>query len=342
MRDLVSAGNQAKMKVIGSGFQEEIYMKKLLAIITMASLSVMSLAACGSKATETTQEEATTTVTEARTTQAESLDEESSAIDTTAGESLVQTDAIDLSGSKYLSDGVLTVGLNSTFPPFEYIGDGTDTFEAITQNEGSVTGFDVALVNEIGSRLGVDVVIEDMDFDGLVPAIGVRIDCAASGMTITEEREEAVTFSDPYYNATQAVLVAVDSTISTAEDLADCEAIGVQSGTTGETVAREINDTAVVSVASFNQAVMDLVNGRSDAVVIDEVPGNAFVSQYSDDIKLLPGSQFDFDDEQYAIAMPQDDEILVAAINEAMAEIDADGTYETLVEEYISNYEAES
>lgn len=311
-------------------------MKKFAAIMAAFSLVLMSVSGCGSSSDSA----ATETASEAETSESEITEAETTEAETTEAET-TESETVDLSQSVYLSDGELTVGLNATFPPFEYIGDGNDDFEAVTSNESNVTGFDVAMMNEIGSRLGVNVIIEDMDFDGLVPAIGVRIDCAASGMTITPEREEAVAFSDSYYDATQSVLVGIDSTISTAEDLANCSAIGVQTGTTGESVAREINDAAVVSVASFNQAVLDLVNGRSDAVVIDDVPGQAFVSQYPDDIKILPGTQFDFDVEQYGIAMPQDDLVMVEAINQALADMVSDGTYDALVEEYVSNYQAE-
>ena len=301
-------------------------MKKALVAVLAGSM-VFSLAACGSSTSETA---ATTEAAAETTTEAADETATTEAAEEATTEEEADTEAVDLSESKYLSDGVLTVGLNATFPPFEYVGD-----------DQNPTGFDVAMMNEIGSRLGVEVVIEDMDFDGIVAAIGTKIDCAATGMTITEERQEAVNFSDPYYNATQAVLLPADSMIATADDLAAASAIGVQAGTTGETVAREINDAAVVSVKSFNQAVLDLVNGKDEAVVIDQVPGEAFVAQYSDQLKLVDGSEFDFDVEQYGIAMPKDDEVMLNAINNALAEMKEDGTYDALVEEYINNYEAE-
>jgi arginine/lysine/histidine transporter system substrate-binding protein len=313
-------------------------MKKLMALLLTGTM-VFSLAAC-SQAADTAAEDTTETTEEnAEETTEETAEEEETAEDVDAAAE--ESSTVDLSGSKYLSDGELTVALNATFPPFEYVGDGTDTFEAITSNESDVTGFDVAMMNEIGKRLGVNVVIEDMDFDGIVAAIGVKVDCAATGMTITDERKESVNFSDSYYNATQAVLLPVSSDIKTAEDLAAASAIGVQAGTTGEIVAREINDSAVVSVKSFNQAVLDLVNGKDDAVVIDQVPGEAFAAQYSDKLQLVDGSEFDFDEEQYGIAMPKDDEVMLEAINNALAEMKADGTYDTLVEQYINSYEAE-
>ncbi len=312
-------------------------MKKTIAALLVGTMA-LGLAACGSSSSDTaaSAEASTEAAAEATTEAAEEASTEVAEATTEAA-----SDAIDLSGSKYLSDGELTVGLNATFPPFEYVGDGTDDFEAITSNESNATGFDVAMMNEIGKRLGVNVVIEDMDFDGIVAAIGTKIDCGATGMTITDERKEAVNFSDSYYDATQAVLLPKDSAIKTAEDLAAASAIGVQAGTTGETVARGINDSAVVSVKSFNQAVLDLVNGKDDAVVIDQVPGEAFVAQYPDELQLVEGSVFDFDVEQYGIAMPKDDEVMLDAINSALADMKADGTYDQLLELYINSYEAE-
>ncbi len=312
-------------------------MKKTIAALLVGTMA-LGLAACGSSSSDTaaSAEASTEAAAEATTEAAEEASTEVAEATTEAA-----SDAIDLSGSKYLSDGELTVGLNATFPPFEYVGDGTDDFEAITSNESNATGFDVAMMNEIGKRLGVNVVIEDMDFDGIVAAIGTKIDCGATGMTITDERKEAVNFSDSYYDATQAVLLPKDSAIKTAEDLAAASAIGVQAGTTGETVARGINDSAVVSVKSFNQAVLDLVNGKDDAVVIDQVPGEAFVAQYPDELQLVEGSVFDFDVEQYGIAMPKDDEVMLNAINSALADMKADGTYDQLLELYINSYEAE-
>lgn len=307
-------------------------MKKRAVSVILAGLMAASLAACGSSSSSGAS---TTAATEAATTAA------TEAAETAATEAASTDASVDLSQSKYLSDGVMTVGLNATFPPFEYVGDGTDTFDDITSNEGNVTGFDVAMMNEIGKRIGVTVEIEDMDFDGIIPALGSKIDVAATGMTITDERKESVNFSDPYYDATQSVLVSEDSTIATEDDLKNASAIGVQAGTTGETVARGINDAATVSVKSFNQAVADLVNGKNDAVILDQVPAEAFATSYTGQLKVLDGSQFNFDTEQYGIAMPKDDEVMLNAINGALAAMKADGTYDTLVEQYISSYSAE-
>ncbi len=292
-------------------------MKKKMIAALMTGVMALSLAACGG-ANDAPVAEAP----------AASTEEAAPAEDAQAeGEDNVYAKA--LAESPALSDGVLTVGTNATFPPFEYI-----------DGEGAPTGFDVAMMNEIGSRMGVTIEIEDMDFDGIVAAIGNKVDVGASGMTITEERKEAVAFSDSYYDATQCVLLPVDSTIETKEQLAEA-IIDVQSGTTGELVARDLNDANTVSVKSFNQAVTDLLNGKADAVVIDTAPAAAFKAQHPDELKVVDGQQYEFDVEQYGIAVPKDDAALLDAINEALSEMKADGTYDKLVDEWINNYEAE-
>lgn len=315
-------------------------MKKAIALV-LAGMTAFSLAACGSSSGSTAASGAASTTAAAASTEAAPAASTAAAAASTDAAASTENGsaAVDLSGSKYLSDGVLTVALNSTFPPFEYVGDGTDDFKAITANPTNATGFDVALVNEIGTRLGVKVEIADMDFDGIIPALGTKADVAATGMTITDERKEAVNFSDPYYDATQSVLVKNDSTVATLDDLKKCTSVGCQLGTTGETVAND-NGLKVNSVKSFNQAVLDLENGKNDAVVIDQIPGEAFTKQYSD-LKLIDGSEFNFDVEQYGIAMPKDDETMLNAINSTLADMKSDGTYDKLLDQYINNYEAE-
>lgn len=286
-------------------------MKKKLLALGLSVMMAVALAGCGSSTAASTEASAESATTAA------------------AGDKLQA--AIDgLKDSPAASDGTITVGLNSTFPPFEYIG-----------TDGSVTGFDVAMMNEIGKRLNLKIEISDMDFDGIVAALQAgKIDVAATGMTITDERKEAVNFSDPYYDASQSVLMKTDATIASADDLKTA-VLECQAGTTGETVARSYNDAGTTSVKSFNQAVQDLISGKCDAVVIDAVPAEAFQSQYSDQLKVVEGSTFGFDVEQYGIAMQKEDTALQTAINAALAAMKADGTYDKIVDEEINNYEAE-
>lgn len=230
----------------------------------------------------------------------------------------------DTAGSEAIADGVLTVGTNAEFPPFEYVGD-----------DGQPDGFDVALIKAIGEKLGVQVEVENMEFDSLVASIGNKIDVAIAGMTVTEERKNSVDFSDAYYDALQYVIVPEGSEIATFDDLAG-KTIGVQLGTTGDFIASDDVDGA--SVSQYNKAVdavNDLINGRVDCVIIDKNPALVFEEKFAGQVKALDGAQFNFEVENYAIALPKGDTALAEQINTALQEIKADGTFDKLVEEYI-------
>lgn len=219
---------------------------------------------------------------------------------------------------------MLTVGTNAEFPPFEYVGD-----------DGQPDGFDVALIKAIGEKLGVQVEVENMEFDSLVASIGNKIDVAIAGMTVTEERKNSVDFSDAYYDALQYVIVPEGSEIATFDDLAG-KTIGVQLGTTGDFIASDDVDGA--SVSQYNKAVdavNDLINGRVDCVIIDKNPALVFEEKFAGQVKALDGAQFNFEVENYAIALPKGDTALAEQINTALQEIKADGTFDKLVEEYI-------
>lgn len=224
-------------------------------------------------------------------------------------------------------DNVLVVGTNAEFPPFEYIGD-----------DGNPDGFDIALIKEIGKKLGMEVKIENMEFGSLVAAIGSKIDASIAGMTITEERLQSVDFSDPYYDAYQYVIVPIDSNIATFEDL-KYQNIGCQLGTTGFYIADE--DIESANAIGYNKgvdAVNDLINGRVDLVIIDKNPAMVFGEKFSDKVKVLDGAQFGFEMEQYAIALPKGSE-LVGKVNDALKELKADGTFDALVSKYIEGNE---
>lgn len=229
--------------------------------------------------------------------------------------------------SEVLADGVLTVGTNAEFPPFEYVDD-----------NGEPDGFDMALVKAIGEKMGVKVEIQNMEFDSLVSSIGNKIDIAAAGMTITDERKNTVDFSDPYYEALQYVIVPKDSDIKSAADLSG-KNIGTQLGTTGDLDVQDMssNDSTITDSPydTAALAVQDLLNGKIDCVVIDKNPAEVLASKYPDKLDALDGKDFDFAAEDYAIAMPKGDTDLQAQINKALADLKADGTFDKLVAQYI-------
>lgn len=221
-------------------------------------------------------------------------------------------------------DNVLRVGTNAEFPPFEYVGE-----------DGQPDGFDIALIKAIGEKIGYEVVVENMEFASLVGAIGTKIDVAIAGMTIDEERLQSVDFSDPYYDAIQYVIVPEGSDIDSAEDL-EGKKIGVQLGTTGDYAVEEIEGATAAQYNKGVDAVNDLLNGRVDCVIIDKNPALVFEAEY-EGIVALPGDQFDFGLEQYAIALPKGDTELANEINQALKELKEDGTYDALVKQYIEN-----
>lgn len=219
---------------------------------------------------------------------------------------------------------VLIVGTNAEFPPFEYIGD-----------SGEPEGFDIALINAIADKIGMEVQIENLEFASLVGAIGTKIDVAIAGMTIDEERLESVDFSNPYYEALQYVIVPAGSDIATAADL-EGKTIGVQLGTTGDFIVQD--EIADATPAQFNKpvdAVNDLLNGRVDCVILDKNPAQVFADQYPDELVALDGTQFGFAMEYYAIALPKGDTELADQINGALKEVIEDGTFDELVQTYI-------
>ncbi len=211
-------------------------------------------------------------------------------------------------------DSVLTVGTEPGFPPFELVDD-----------SGEIVGFDIDLVNAIAEKAGKTVEFQSLPFDGLIPALqSGTIDAAVSGMTITEERQQTVDFSDPYFKAGLAIAVQSGTTdIQTLDDL-EGKRIAAQIGTTGADAANSVEGATVTTFDSAPLALQELANGNVDAVVNDapatldaiatgNIPNVEVVGQ------LLT-------EEFYGIAMPQGSENL-EAINAGLAEVKSDGTY---------------
>lgn len=303
-------------------------MKKFLAAMMAAMLCMGLLTACGSAAEETAQTAETTEAETEASNEAETANEaEPAAASEETAEPEVAEEAAepeaDAAASEALADGVLSVGTNAEFPPFEYVDD-----------NGEPDGFDIALIKAIGEKLGVEVQVENMEFNALVASIGGKIDVAIAGMTVTDERKEMVDFSDSYYTAVQYVILPKDSEIAAAADL-EGKAIGVQLGTTGDFIAEEIAGAEVAQYNKALDAVNDLVNGRLDCVIVDKNPALVFQSRFQDQVTAVDGAQFDFEPEEYAIAIPKGDTALADQINAALKEMMDDGTFDALVKEYI-------
>ncbi|MDD3413168.1 MAG: basic amino acid ABC transporter substrate-binding protein [Lachnospiraceae bacterium] len=288
-------------------------MKKLLAMAMVCAMSASLLVGCGTSEKESA--EAETEVVEA-TEAAETTEA------TEAEATEVETEAA--AAEEVATDGdTLVVGTNAEFPPFEYVGD-----------DGEPDGFDIALIKAIGEKIGMNVQIENMEFASLISSIGTKIDAAIAGMTVTDERKEMVDFSDSYYTAVQYVLVPADSKIASAADLTG-KTIGVQLGTTGDFIAEEIEGSETSQYNKAVDAVNDLINGRVDLVIIDKNPALVFESKFEGQVIAIDGAKFEFEPEEYAIALPKGNTDLVEKINGALAEMKEDGTFDALVAEYI-------
>lgn len=214
-----------------------------------------------------------------------------------------------------------TVGTEPAFAPFESVDD-----------SGELVGFDIDLMNAIGEKAGKTIEFDSLPFDGLIAALqGGAIDAAISGMTITEERAQTVDFSDPYFDAGLAIAVADGTTdIQSLDDLTG-KRIAVQIGTTGADTANSVPDATVTTFNSAPLALQELANGNVDAVVND-APATLYAIKTGNIPSISVVGEL-LTDESYGIALPQDSEN-VAAVNAALAEMRADGTYNAIYEKW--------
>lgn len=211
------------------------------------------------------------------------------------------------------------VGTNAEFEPFEY------------RESGNIVGFDIELVNEIAKLINKEIEIEDMAFDGLLPALQTKkIDLIIAGMTATEERKKNVNFSEPYYKSQQAMVVhKEENNIKTFDDLVGKE-VGVVLGYTGDLIVSEIADVRVQRYNATSEAIMGLKAQKVQVVVLDYEPAKNYSAQ-NPELKLV---ETDSASEEYAIAIRKEDTQLLEDINKALNTLKENGTYETLLNKY--------
>lgn len=224
-------------------------------------------------------------------------------------------------GSK--SGETLKFGTNAEFPPFEFV--------AANGVIGEYDGIDMAIAKQIGEENGYTAVIENMEFDSLLVALqNGQLDAVIAGMTVTDERKESVDFSTPYYNATQVIIVKEDSAIASAADLAD-KLTAVVQGYTGETCVSDLGYN-YESFKKGTECVMELVNGKCDAVVIDSATASKYVSD-NEGLKIVEDSEA-FGSEEYAIAVAKGNAELLNKINATIEKMLSDGTIAELSDKY--------
>ena len=218
------------------------------------------------------------------------------------------------------SGGTLVMATNATFPPYEYV-DGED-----------YAGIDVEVAQAIADELGMELEIQDIDFNSIIPAIeSGKADVGIAGMTKTPEREKNVNFSESYATGIQSIIVKEDSDIASPDDLEGVK-IGVQESTTGHIYCEDDYgaDNVIAYTAGAN-AIEALKTGKVDAVVIDNQPAKEFVKA-NEGLKVL---DTDYVEEEYAIAIAKDNEELLEKVNGVIKQMKEDGSLQAIHDKYI-------
>ena len=217
--------------------------------------------------------------------------------------------------------GKLTMATNAAFPPYE-----------MTTDAGEFEGIDIETAQAIADKLGLELQIDDMDFDAALLSVQQgKADIVMAGVTVTDERKAVMDFSDSYATGIQSIIVPEGSDIASPDDLAG-KKIGTQRGTTGYIYCSDdFGDDNVVAYDDGLTAVQALNNGQVDAVVIDNAPAQEFVAA-NPGLKILDTS---YAEEDYAIGMAKGSS-LEDAVNAALKELKADGTLQSIVDKYIT------
>ena len=292
--------------------------KKLLALglsLTMA----LSLAACGGGSSSGSSASGSSSDTDASTSQ-------SDASTSTGG------DYGDFASS-LVEEGKLIMSTNAQFPPYEMVADGEGF------NGTGFEGIDIEIASAIANKLGLELVIDDMEFVSALLAVqNNAADVMLAGLSYSEDRDQVMDFSDSYATGIQSVIVKEGSEV-TMDNLGDYM-IGTQRGTTGYLYASDTPENGgygedhVIGYDNGATAVQELINGTIDAVIIDNAPAQEYVSANADaGLTILDGAWVE---EQYCAAVDEGNEALLNAINTALNELIEDGTVQTIIDKYIT------
>ena len=224
--------------------------------------------------------------------------------------------------------GTLTMCTNVAFPPYEFYGDDGET----------IVGIDADIARAICEKIGYELEIKDIDLDACIPGVKEhKYDFAAAGMTVTDERKEIVQFTDTYATGIQVIIAPEDAAFESLDDIVDANGsvkVGVQMGTTGDPYTTwDYEDEGLGKADAYKSggaAVAALLAGKEDCVVIDNEPAKNFVAQ-NEGLQILETA---YTTEDYAMAFAKDSEVY-EAFNAALAELIADGTVQSIVDQYI-------
>lgn len=315
-------------------------MKKLTALL-LASLMAVSMTACGgtpasgdgagsNDASDSSSESSTDA---SGSSEESSTDASDSTVEASGSDSAESSDggseaSGQAEGFTTAVEGKLTMATNAAFPPYEYV------------EGGQIAGIDAEIAAAIADKLGLELQIDDMEFDSITEAIkGGKADIGLAGMTVTPDRQEEVDFTVSYATGVQVIIVTEDSDITSADDLLAEGAnhtIGVQRNTTGDIYTTgDIEKAGLGTIDRYSkgaEAVQALTTGKVDCVVIDNEPAKAFVAEV-DGLKIL---DTEYITEDYAAAMSKENPALYEAVNAALQELIADGTVQGIIDKYIT------
>ncbi len=282
-------------------------MKKFLSMVLALALA-LSLAACGG------------TGNNGGNTTGNGGNANTSADTNTSADADTGDDAGE-AGFTTVEEGKLIMSTNAAFPPYE-----------MTTDDGGFEGIDVEIAQAIAEKLGLELQIDDMDFTAALEAVQAGMsDMAMAGITVNEERLAVMDFSDTYATGVQVVIVKEGSDV-TLDNLGE-QLIGVQNGTTGwQFCSDDFGDDHVAAFDNGITAVQALVNDQVDCVVIDQGPAEVFVSE-NPGLTIL---ETEYAIEDYAIGVNKGNTALLDAINGALAELQEDGTIQSIIDKYIS------
>lgn len=222
--------------------------------------------------------------------------------------------------------GKLIMSTNAAFPPYE-----------MTTDNGGYAGIDVEIAQAIADKLGLELVIDDMDFDAALLAVQQgKSDIVMAGVSVTEKRQMVMEFSDSYATGIQVVIVKEGSDV-TMDNLGE-KKIGTQRGTTGYLYASDTPENGgygedhVTAYDNGASAVQALLNGQVDCVIIDKAPAMEYVKANSG-LTLLDGNWVE---EQYAIGFGKGNTELRDQVNEVLKELKEDGTIQRIIDKYIT------
>ena len=303
-------------------------MKKIASLLAAVMLLTATLAGCGNSGSGSST---TDTSSASSTASQSSTAEDSSAAEGETSSEASATEAGDYGEFTTIEEGKLIMATNAQFPPYEMVADGEGF------NGTGFEGIDVEIASAIADKLGLELQIDDMDFDSALVAVqNDAADVVLAGLSYSEERDEVLDFTDSYATGVQVVIVKEGSDV-TMDNLGE-KMIGTQRGTTGYIYASDTPENGGYGedhVSAYDNgatAVQALVNGQVDAVIIDEAPAKEFVAA-NEGLTILPGNWVE---EKYCAAVNEGNTALQNAINTALNELMDDGTVQEILDKYIT------